>query len=432
MDWPADPGCGSAAGDAESGDGESCQSPEEVTSSTVVLDFSGAARDETLVCDGRTDADRVLGFRMPGTGTVRISASPEVSALAIRDACAEEREDLACNSSLSGDSSLAVQTSLPPGPHAILVKGTGTATLQLSGTLQAGAACDPEAPWFECPYLQSCVTGPSGAFCVTSACTNGVDDDGDGLVDYPADPGCASRADNNEVDPAVTPACRNGLDDDEDGLTDWPSEPGCVFRDDEDEADPSVAPQCSNGVDDDGDGLVDYGSDAECASAGSNDEGLLDGTRSVHLPSEPQSYQGNFPPGPEGLLASSCVPQPSTGRVFHWVAPYTSEFIFISGILSLRTPSSQGSHEVACWTTSTSGPTPRLALRQGDEVIITTRRNTWESSYWLYIIRVGGSVTFPLAPPPELPWPEAFTGDTSQPLTPWSQHEGATPWLGEF
>ena len=36
------------------------------------------------------------------------------------------------------------------------------------------------------------------------ACSDGADNDGDGKVDFPADPGCTSAADNSEVDPAVT------------------------------------------------------------------------------------------------------------------------------------------------------------------------------------------------------------------------------------
>ena len=37
------------------------------------------------------------------------------------------------------------------------------------------------------------------------ACSNGKDDDGDGKVDYPADPGCTSPSDNDETDAAVPP-----------------------------------------------------------------------------------------------------------------------------------------------------------------------------------------------------------------------------------
>jgi hypothetical protein len=31
-----------------------------------------------------------------------------------------------------------------------------------------------------------------------AACMNGIDDDGDGLIDYPADPGCTSKKDKDE------------------------------------------------------------------------------------------------------------------------------------------------------------------------------------------------------------------------------------------
>ena len=35
------------------------------------------------------------------------------------------------------------------------------------------------------------------------ACSDGVDNDNDGKIDFPADPGCTSAADNNEADPVV-------------------------------------------------------------------------------------------------------------------------------------------------------------------------------------------------------------------------------------
>src|SRR5436190_12386050 len=58
-------------------------------------------------------------------------------------------------------------------------------------------------------------------------CSNQLDDDGDGKVDFPADPGCSSSTDNSEspdpVAPPVTPpaalaACEDGVDNDRDGL----------------------------------------------------------------------------------------------------------------------------------------------------------------------------------------------------------------------
>ncbi len=61
------------------------------------------------------------------------------------------------------------------------------------------------------------------------ACSNGVDDDGDGKIDYPADPGCTGVTDTNEYNaPPVSYACSNGVDDDGDGKTDYPADPGCT------------------------------------------------------------------------------------------------------------------------------------------------------------------------------------------------------------
>lgn len=37
------------------------------------------------------------------------------------------------------------------------------------------------------------------------ACSDGIDNDGDGLIDYPADPGCTSATDTDETDPAPPP-----------------------------------------------------------------------------------------------------------------------------------------------------------------------------------------------------------------------------------
>jgi hypothetical protein len=55
------------------------------------------------------------------------------------------------------------------------------------------------------------------------ACRNGIDDDGDGLVDL-ADPGCASASDTSERNVAV--ACDDGFDNDGDGKIDL-ADPDC-------------------------------------------------------------------------------------------------------------------------------------------------------------------------------------------------------------
>ncbi len=47
-------------------------------------------------------------------------------------------------------------------------------------------------------------------------CDDGLDNDGDGLVDFPADPGCASASSSRE-----NPPCSDNHDNDGDGLLDW-------------------------------------------------------------------------------------------------------------------------------------------------------------------------------------------------------------------
>jgi hypothetical protein len=58
------------------------------------------------------------------------------------------------------------------------------------------------------------------------ACNDGLDDDLDGLVDYPADPGCDSLTDASERSPALE--CDDGLDNDLDGAIDHPADPQCL------------------------------------------------------------------------------------------------------------------------------------------------------------------------------------------------------------
>jgi len=41
-------------------------------------------------------------------------------------------------------------------------------------------------------------------------CYDGQDNDGDGKIDYPDDPGCSSQSDNDETDPAPEPSCGDG------------------------------------------------------------------------------------------------------------------------------------------------------------------------------------------------------------------------------
>ena len=106
------------------------------------------------------------------------------------------------------------------------------------------------------------------------ACSDGLDNDGDGLIDFPSDPGCTSAEDADETNAPPAAACSDGVDNDGDGLTDFPNDPGCRSTSDRSEADSSNPPnrQCSDGIDNDGDGFIDYPADPGCRSTSDRSE----------------------------------------------------------------------------------------------------------------------------------------------------------------
>ena len=97
-------------------------------------------------------------------------------------------------------------------------------------------------------------------------CSDTRDNDQDGLADYPRDPDCEDPFDNRERGPQ----CRDGIDNDGDGRVDFPTDLGCETSEDDSESpDP---PQCSDRTDNDGDGLLDYPEDPGCTSGMDNSE----------------------------------------------------------------------------------------------------------------------------------------------------------------
>jgi len=70
-------------------------------------------------------------------------------------------------------------------------------------------------------YVEDC----EGVF---GGCADGLDNDGDGLTDYPEEPGCSTPYDPSEVDALEAPVCLDGIDSDGDGLADHPLDPTCA------------------------------------------------------------------------------------------------------------------------------------------------------------------------------------------------------------
>lgn len=130
-----------------------------------------------------------------------------------------------------------------------------------------------------CGALELGPSSPDGS--VLRACQDGLDNDGDGRVDYPDDPGCESETDPLELDPATARACSDGLDNDGDGRRDYDlrgdgmldaeDDPGCESAADDDERN-VVLPACSDGVDNDGDLFTDFPVDPGCSSRNDTSE----------------------------------------------------------------------------------------------------------------------------------------------------------------
>jgi len=93
--------------------------------------------------------------------------------------------------------------------------------------------------------------GCSPTCAIEDECSNGVDDDGDGLADFPNDPGCSSATDFLEVSAALP--CDDGVDNDGDGFVDFPRDPACQTG-----LSPKENPRCDDGIDNDGDGKADW------------------------------------------------------------------------------------------------------------------------------------------------------------------------------
>jgi len=89
-------------------------------------------------------------------------------------------------------------------------------------------------------------------------CFDGFDNDGDTLIDFPSDPGCSSANDTSERGSA---ACDDGLDNDGDNRVDFPEDRECKSP-----SYPSEFVVCSDNIDNDGDGAIDFPGDAGCQS----------------------------------------------------------------------------------------------------------------------------------------------------------------------
>jgi hypothetical protein len=261
-DHPDDPGCATA------------HDPSEISTCAelhVVRDVTGQRHTEAdstgnpsvfdHTCRANFAPEAIFAFTLRDS-VERLVVSTDGSSfdtlLSVRRVCDDAESELACEDDIGPNvrTSRAVVEAPELGDYYFVVDGfrdeQGLVALTVLAELPAGSPCaelDPEQP-LTCGAGRVCAEG----FCTRARCANEQDDDLDGRVDYPADPGCESREDDDETSPEPLPQCANGIDDDFDGFIDYPDEPHCVDAADDNESRP---PQCDDGVDNDGDGRID-------------------------------------------------------------------------------------------------------------------------------------------------------------------------------
>jgi hypothetical protein len=236
-DYPMDTSCSAASSTSES-----CPDTDGVISITS-LPFNGttvgaADNFDYSACTSSTPGgpDRVHQITLPKMDTVTISGEPnsyDASVYLLDATCTGT--PLVCNDFPEG----ASRTNLAAGTYYFVMDawstGSGTYTMSISGTISQGGSCEgpfATAGQITCAAGSIC-TGPVGnRKCGPPPCNDGADSDGDGLNDYPFDPGCTGPNDTTETDTcpsgAGCPACANDLDDDGDTLIDYPNDPNCV------------------------------------------------------------------------------------------------------------------------------------------------------------------------------------------------------------
>ncbi len=252
-DFGEDPDCVSASFETE-GDPRGCPGTADFRALPLGVrnaraDTSEAPNAVDAACGGQRGRDVIFGLPIERPARVKLSLLNEETAfdtvLYVRATC-DDRFALVCNQdAFVGEPRSAVSfVADRPATYYVVVDARDG-----GGSFRLDIDVEP----------------------LPVACSNGGDDDGDGLADE-RDPGCTDAGDLDERDPATPAECANGRDDDGDDLADFPLDPGCRGPGDESERDPPRPPPCANGLDDDDDGAVDWPADAGCIGRGADGE----------------------------------------------------------------------------------------------------------------------------------------------------------------
>jgi hypothetical protein len=228
-----------------------------------------------------------LGAAVVGTvvaGIILVFGASQLLGLATQTGGPNAPQLAAVASSSVGD-----EAGQSPELSSIEPDATGTLTPEASATPQAGVTPGPlpnpppatprppqPTPPPPQPSLGPTPPPPTPAPTPTPVpeCSDGLDNDSDGYVDFGGDPACDSASDNTEA-PLDSHECNDGLDNDGDNLVDG-EDPGCNGQFDDSESPQDLIYQCNDLVDNElvPDLLIDFGADPECDSPSDNDETL--------------------------------------------------------------------------------------------------------------------------------------------------------------
>ncbi|MDB4954666.1 MAG: cell surface receptor domain protein [Myxococcales bacterium] len=251
IDYPVDTNCTSASGPVE----RVCPTEQDmfvpITTGTTMDTLVGAHDDHNPSCGADGGPDRLYSLTIPALKTLRLdtnNTSFDTLLSLMTAACNEPSLQCDDNSGATPGASKIVQTNVAAGTYVVAVDAASSTTvlgnynLHVSGVLTNGASCEPADTLngaLVCDVLAPCSGTVGSMHCTLPACSDGIDNDLDGLTDYPNDPGCESVLDNDETDScpgAGCPACSNTMDDDADMKTDYAADPSCWAASGTDEA----------------------------------------------------------------------------------------------------------------------------------------------------------------------------------------------------
>ena len=217
-DFPADSDCSSMQDNDESGAVVPSSADLGIVKSAVVSINRGASLLYTITTINFS-TDTATGVTVTDTLPADLTFDPLLS----DGICSASGSDVTCDiDTLTGStvSTIQIVSSVSTG-------ATCGSILQNAASVSASTP-DPDMTNNISATVSTTVLCP-----LVPECSDGVDNDGDGATDWPADFSCSSPNDDDESDPLSQ--CQDGLDNDSDGQTDWPNDTGCYSAQDNNE-----------------------------------------------------------------------------------------------------------------------------------------------------------------------------------------------------